>query len=127
MTRLEKTEARPRVFGMLLTASPFLLTPFAILLAETFIQLQTFQNDYHVNELRQETRALHEEIKALKAKAADLEAMNRLDEQALRLGMVEPERDQIVTLGDRIDGLNDLRFAHLRSESAPAGPAPADP
>jgi cell division protein FtsB len=98
----------------LVGASPFLLAPFGLLLGETFLQMQTYQNDYHVNALRRETRALRTEVESLKARAADLEASNRLEKQALRMGMVEPEREQIVLLEDRID-LDALRYAHLQA------------
>lgn len=72
--------------------------PFCALFAETHMQLRVFQNDYRTTQLTNEIQLLRTQIKELRAREADLEAIRRLEAIAPRLGLVRPNHDQIVVV-----------------------------
>jgi hypothetical protein len=77
---------------------PVLLVPFSVLFVETWLHTRILRDDYESYTLQIELRRLQESLKELRGQEASLNRLDRLDEQAPDLGLVEPEPDQIVIL-----------------------------
>ena len=74
---------------------PMLAMPFSMIFAETWFQLQVYQNGYASVQLVKEISELEKGIEELTARAAGLNAKRRSELLAEELGMVEPIHKQI--------------------------------
>ncbi|MFO7973205.1 MAG: hypothetical protein R6V12_01065 [Candidatus Hydrogenedentota bacterium] len=84
------------VFRAFLTAFSVILIPAGALLFETWLNLGILAFDYENDELSRELERAQTHIEELRASIAELERMERIDAEALELGLVKRERDQLV-------------------------------
>jgi len=108
---------------------PHLAIPFGVLFVETFLHLGILGNDYERARINQHMKALQQEVLDLNARRAELEAMGRIQQTAVQLGLVEPEPNQVeVLVVERPHGpvLAEQPFSMARMESTmgPGAPAP---
>lgn len=82
---------------------PFLLVPFGLLFAETYLRTQRLNNDYEINALGNEIEKALATIDSLKTKRAAMESLNLIDARAPELGFVEPGANQIESVGAPAD------------------------
>lgn len=74
---------------------PFVLLPFGIFFAETWMRTEQLRMDYETNRINAGMRLLDEQMNELRVQEASLDNMERMQIHAPNLGLVEPTRDQI--------------------------------
>ncbi|HOF38803.1 MAG TPA: hypothetical protein PLD73_01930 [Candidatus Hydrogenedentes bacterium] len=79
-------------------AFPIILIPMGALLCEAWLHLGILTFDYEGRALSMELSRTRAHIEELRARIAELERMERIDAEALELGLVMPEPDQVVTV-----------------------------
>ncbi|HOJ33858.1 MAG TPA: hypothetical protein PKY35_03215 [Candidatus Hydrogenedentes bacterium] len=97
---------------------PVFFFPFLALLAEAHLQLRVFHTDYRTAILNNEIQQLTQQIKDLRAREAELQAIRRLEAMAPELGLVAPAHDQIILVevpASQIPGVQNVTFAQLAS------------
>ncbi len=73
---------------------PFLVLPFSVFFAEIWFHTKQIENDYQLNRIEREVKALEEEIAAFNTELAELEGVRRMAAEAATLGLVEPRASQ---------------------------------
>ena len=76
----------------------FLAAPFSLLFFETWLRLRTTETDYVSGALRTQIRDLQKNVDRLEARIDGKRTMPRLDKQAEKLGLVQPEPGQVETI-----------------------------
>jgi hypothetical protein len=84
------------VFWVFVTAFSIILIPASALLFETWLNLGILAFDYQNDELSTELERAQAHIEQLRANTAKLERMERIDAEALELGLVKREHEQLV-------------------------------
>ena len=74
---------------------PFLVLPFSVLLCEAWLNIETFENDYEAASLNSAMHSLRQDIEELREQELNLRAMDRIQEKAPDLGLVNAEPNQI--------------------------------
>lgn len=77
---------------------PVVAAPFIILLADTWLNICTWQNDYAYRQLDRQLQAVQAQLAKVSADTADMQDLHSLTERATELAMVEPSPDQIKTI-----------------------------
>ncbi|MBI4557471.1 MAG: hypothetical protein HY706_07810 [Candidatus Hydrogenedentes bacterium] len=106
---------------------PVLLLPFSVLFLETWLTTQSLEADYEVGRLNKRVRELREELDALRAEIAKLEAMDRVHAKAPDLGLVEPEPNQIEIIYAPPDSTAPSREPHYTVAQLPLTNGGGDP
>ncbi len=78
---------------------PFIVAPFMLLFCEAWFHAQTVRNGYKKNEINKMVRSLKVEINELDVKEAHLKRMERIDDKAVLLGLIQAEPNQIIEIG----------------------------
>jgi hypothetical protein len=130
MSKKRQQPPRQAILGNSVRWLPLLAIPFGVLFAETWMQLEHYHLDYLTSKVGTEIRELKDDIKELNNLKANLEALERLDVMAVRLGLGRPGHNQIVIVrapaGTPEPGDDALRYARLKgSERAISPVAPA--
>ena len=73
---------------------PFLLLPFSVFFTEIVFHTKQIENDYQLNSIEREVKALEEEIATFNTELADLKGVRRMAAEAASLGLVEPRVSQ---------------------------------
>jgi cell division protein FtsL len=84
------------VFWAFVTAFSIIVIPVSGLLVETWLNLSILAFDYENDELSKELERAQAHIETLRARIAELERMERIDAEALELGLVKREHNQLV-------------------------------
>src|SRR5690606_17954471 len=74
---------------------PFVVLPFSVLFAETWMRTEHLRMDYEINGINAAMRRLDEQMNDLRVQEASLDNLERIRAHAPSLGLVEPTRDQI--------------------------------
>lgn len=106
--------------------TPFLLAPFAVLLAEVWMNIHMYHYAYEENRLREELRDTTQNIHALRENVASMEAVDKMRDMALELDLVEPAYEQIQVVretGGQTPLITEKDY-HMASADARAASAP---
>jgi hypothetical protein len=78
--------------------TPLLAVPFGVLLAESWLRVQTLHLDYKTVEFRRQIKELTLEINKLEERADQLVTMKRVEEKAsdLALESLKPDRIELI-------------------------------
>lgn len=101
---------------------PLLMLPFSVLFSEAWMRTQILSSHYEANELSEQIRALEARVEALHDDQVNLIRLDRIDEKAPDLGLVEPQPGQIVLLRSSVK--EDKRPQVAKMESLPRVDAP---
>ena len=88
------------IFRGFVKAFPIILIPAAALLCEAWLHLGILTFDYEGRALSMELDRTRAHIEEMRARIAELERMERIDAEALELGLVMPEPDQVINVND---------------------------
>ena len=77
---------------------PVLAVLFSVLFFDAWLTIQSRRDDYAFGRLMEEERKLVKSLEQLKRQSAELGNLDRLDEEALVLGMEKPEQHQLQTV-----------------------------
>ena len=129
MHQVTRQEQRKALFLWVKWAPPLLLL-FGVLLLDTWLNMQTRNNDYELCRLRKHIRALSKVLAATKVEVAGLEDMDRLTGKASDFDLVDPEPGQIEMvyydkLFDVVSPVDPLVMARLDEEPRPPAHAMA--
>ena len=78
---------------------PFLALPFSVLFLEVRWQHEIFANDFDAHRLSAELKGIEERIDQYEGEEARMRTRDVLDARALELRLVEPQPNQIETVG----------------------------
>lgn len=73
-----------------------LAMPFGVLLTDTFLNLRMWSTDYQVGKLKRDLRSLQAQLKGVQSDEAQLQDLDKLNEQSLELAMVNPGPQQFI-------------------------------
>ena len=95
MRRAYRGRGRRTTFGGIWKWTLLILVPCAVLFVETWLNTQTFQNDYEMAQINQRINALQLALDTFEVQQARLEALDRIDVAVQETDLVEPEPGQI--------------------------------
>ncbi len=130
MTGRRRRHKPVSVFWGLANALPIILIPLSAFLFEARLHLGILTLDYEGRALAIELDKTQARIEELRAQVAELERLERIESEALELGLVMPEPNQILVVNawtaDQVWEHN-LGFDVATGRSAPTGERAAQP
>jgi len=93
--RVHRGRGRRTTLGGVWKWTPLIGVPCAVLFVETWLNTQTFQNDYEVAQINQRIKSLQQALDTFEVAQARLEALDRIDVAVQETDLVEPEPGQI--------------------------------
>jgi hypothetical protein len=112
MVHTGPTRRRARLRGWL-RYTPFLLVPFSVFGAETWLHHARIQDDYQASSIRRELSQVNARIDELTDDIARLERLDRMNSKAPDLGLVPAAPDQLRVVNLPRDGSKPKANRHV--------------
>jgi hypothetical protein len=95
---MRKPASRKALYGWLFFTPPVFVI-ISVLACEAYLNIETRKNDYEVSKLKQQADTLNDALAKLRGSSAASQQLQKLQEQALAMGLRDPEPWQI----ERVD------------------------
>jgi len=91
---MRKQRSRRALYGWMFYTPPVLCI-VGVLAFDAYLNIEKRRNDYEVNALKRRATEVNDEIEKVRSKSAAAQQLHRLQEQAMAMGLREPEPWQI--------------------------------
>lgn len=91
---MRKRASRRALYGWMFYTPPVMLI-VGVLAFDAYLNIETRRNDYEVNTLKRRATVLNDSLEKLRSRSAATQQLHKLQEQALAMGLREPEPWQI--------------------------------